>query len=260
MAPLFPRAVTTSCPVPVLPANGTDYHQKHGRTIRIGLHLLLGTNEAGEAPKWLHWQSREILISGCGELTKPTDRTSSQLPTHDGQPLSLPPRLRHRLDLRVLLSVSTKLTATKNEIQTPPNIVPIPQAVPPGCAEQPYGGALPVKLCVASVGEAQRARNRGANIARGAADSPYDCAQRERARPHRAQRQQRPHQHQDQAGRRDRAHPGPQVYALPDPARGIFLYPEEEAHQGSYGEREREMLRRRDRRMGQSKQIWELWW
>ena len=149
------------------------------------------------------------------------------------------------LDSRALLSAQPTMvsptinnTAEVHAIEEPNQAdvyspaVAITPPIPPGGPQQLDGRPLPLQLRIANRRAPQCSRGRGADVARGAADTTDHCAQRERARPDRAQHQQHTDQHQDQAGRRDRAYPGPQVHPVLDPARRVLLYPPEEAHQG----------------------------
>ena len=112
--------------------------------------------------------------------------------------------------------------------------VPVPPPLPPVRPLVPDRRALALELRLAGLGAAQRARNRGGHVPGAAAEPADGVAQRERARAHRAERQQRAAQHPHQTGGRDREHPRAQVHAVPDAEGRGFFYTEEEADQSEF--------------------------
>lgn len=113
------------------------------------------------------------------------------------------------------------------------HIVPITATLSPGRSEQSDVRPDALQLRFPNCRTSQCPRDRGSNIARSPSDAPNDCPKRERASFDRTEYQFRADIYQDQAGRRDRAHPRPQVHSFPDAESRIVFHIEKETNQGT---------------------------
>jgi len=111
--------------------------------------------------------------------------------------------------------------------------VSIPPAIPTMCTIVINSGIDTVQLRIANLREAQCTGDWGRFIT-WSSSKPLGCLKkRTRKSPYRAKYQQCPHQHKDQAGRRNRTYPCSQIHPILDSTRRGFFHFETETCQGT---------------------------